>query len=121
MEKSIDVITVIGPLDMLINKEKSPPTYFGLTLVGWYLILAALFIVLFCCACGALNNLESYSHARVIELPEGMKLVNAKLEKDSSVWVFMESVDSSYIPKTKILQRESKYGIIEDRLIFREK
>jgi hypothetical protein len=57
---------------------------------------------------------------RSIELPANMRLIEATLEKDSSVWLYMESMDSTYIPKTKILQKNSKYGIVEKKFIFQE-
>ena len=67
-------------------------------------------------ACSILNT-PIY---RSIELPANMRLLEATLEKDSSVWLYMESMDSTYIPKTKILQKNSKYGIIEKKFIFQE-
>lgn len=98
-------------------------TKFGLTFYGWYLVCVVVFIILLCtlCGCTTINglNLSKYE-GRTIEVPAGMQLTKATLEKDSSVWLFMQSMDSNYIPKVKVMQKNSKYGIVEDKIIFRE-
>ncbi len=94
---------------------------FGLTFLGWYLLFVAIIIivVIALCCCTTINNLGRYE-GKTIELPEGMQLTRATLEKDSSVWLFMQSMDSSYTPRVKVLQKNSKYGIPERKIIFRE-
>lgn len=82
--------------------------------------ISIVFSILLCmCACGTLPSISEYN-GRMVYIPTGMKLIEAALETDSSVWLYMESMDSNYIPKVKVLQKVSKYGIVEQKITFKE-
>ena len=119
MERYICVSIVATYLDM---QMKDRPTFLGFTLFGWYLIvlLATIVTCILCCSCGSIKPFGVSLDTKTIELPKGMKLIDSKIERDSSIWIFMEPMDSGYTAKTRVLQKTSKYGIIERKFIFKE-
>ena len=100
---------------------KDIPIISRITFYGWYFILLTAFIIgiAVCCSCSSMIE-NSYVSTRIVNLPDNMRLVNVKIERDSSLQVFMESMDSNYQAKTKVIQNVSKYGIIKNKVIFKE-
>jgi len=82
-------------------------------------LLYSISIAALICSC---SNLGTFSgdYNKVIAIPSGMRLLDIKLTKDSSLLLYMETADSSYVPKMKTLQKTSKYGIVERRIVFME-
>lgn len=55
-----------------------------------------------------------------IFLDPGYKLVEATW-KDENLWVLIEPMDSSYIPKVKIFKEYSDFGVLQGSINFVEK
>jgi hypothetical protein len=56
----------------------------------------------------------------VIELDPGQKLVNATW-KEANLWYLTEPMESGYVPKTKVFKEDSRFGVMEGKVIFHEK
>lgn len=54
-----------------------------------------------------------------IKLEKGQRLIEATW-KESNIWYLTEPADSSYIPKTKVFQENSMFGVLEGKVIFIE-
>lgn len=62
---------------------------------------------------------KEYGGETTIKLPKGKKLIEATW-KDNNLWYLYEDMDSNYIPKTKVFQEESDYGVLNGKVIFVE-
>lgn len=62
---------------------------------------------------------KEYGGETTIKLPKGKKLIEATW-KDNNLWYLYEDMDSNDIPKTKVFQEESDYGVLNGKVIFVE-
>ena len=80
-------------------------------------------LVLLLCAClvGCENYVaRKYGGSTTINLEKGRKLLEVTWKGEASIWYLTEPMDSDYIPKTKIFQENSQFGIMEGKVIFIE-
>lgn len=78
-------------------------------------------ILLFTCV-GCTENLRTrtYGGTTTVELDPGQKLVEVTW-KEASLWYLTEPMEPGYEPKTKVFQEDSRFGIMEGKVIFHEK
>ena len=90
------------------------------TFLRWYVVLInlALFGL---CSCTENTRSRVWGGKMTIELPKGQKLVEATWKGDgNSLWYLTEPMDTDYIPKTKIFQEDSRFGVLEGSVVFVE-
>lgn len=63
---------------------------------------------------------RKYGFSTTVKLPKGQKLIEATW-KENSLWYLTEPMDSDYVPKKKIFQESSEYGVIEGKVTFIER
>jgi hypothetical protein len=56
----------------------------------------------------------------VIDIPNGYKVTSATW-KENDLFYFMEPMEEGYTPKDKIFVESSSYGVLESKIIFKEK
>ena len=54
-----------------------------------------------------------------IKLEKGQKLMEVTWKGDD-VWYLTEPMDSDYVPKTKVFQEDSRFGVLEGKITFIE-
>ena len=54
-----------------------------------------------------------------IKLEPNQRLIEATW-KEGDLWYLTEPMDSDYVPKTKVFQENSLYGVMEGKVIFVE-
>ena len=92
----------------------------GLTFYGWYFIAIILIIVVaIFVSCTNHTMSRKFGGEETITLPKGMKLVEATW-KESNLWYLLEPMDANYVPKTKIFQEDSRFGVLEGKVTFVE-
>lgn len=89
----------------------------GLTFYGWYFIAIILIIVVAIFV--NCTDSRKFGGEETITLPKGMKLVEATW-KESDLWYLLEPMDANYVPKTKIFQEDSRFGVLEGKVTFVE-
>lgn len=88
--------------------------------------MKAKILFLFCIATIVLSSCTSNTRARnwggnkTIELPKGKRLIEVTWKDNSSLWYLTEDMDSTYVPKTKYFQEESRFGVMEGCVKFVE-
>ena len=70
-------------------------------------------------SCTEQERARHFGGKTVIQVDPGYKLVEVTW-KDENLWIFMEEMDSDYVPKTKIFKEESSYGVMEGCITFKE-
>lgn len=67
------------------------------------------------------ENLRSrkYGGTSVVELEPGQKLIEVTW-KEASIWYLTEPMEPGYEPKTKVFQEDSRFGVMEGKVIFHE-
>lgn len=94
------------------------------TFLKWYAVIVVLLgslVVAFLCSCTENTRSRVWGGKMTIELPKGQKLVEATWKGDgSSLWYLTEPMDADYIPKTKVFQEDSRFGVLEGSVIFIE-
>lgn len=81
-------------------------------------ILSALVISL--CSCTGNTRARIYGGTQTIDVPAGFKVTEATWKDGSELWYLMEPMEEGYVPKTKVFQESSSYGIIEGTVKFVE-
>jgi hypothetical protein len=56
----------------------------------------------------------------VIDVPEGYKVTSATW-KETDLFYFMEEMEEGYTPTNKMFVESSSYGVLESKIIFKEK
>ena len=94
------------------------------TLLRWYVGITVILIiltVLYLCSCTENTRSRVWGGKMTIELPKGQKLVEATWKGDgNSLWYLTEPMDADYIPKIKIFQEDSRFGVLEGSVVFVE-
>ena len=94
------------------------PTFLRLTFFGWY-ILAVIIAVLLCLSCTDTTRAKTWEGTVTIELPKGMKLLEATWKEDN-LWYLIASMEDDYIPQEKVFQEKSIFGMLEGKVKFVE-
>ncbi len=81
-----------------------------------FLVIAA---TLSSISCTEQERARHYGGNTEIQVNPGYKLLEVTWKGDD-LWMFMEEMDSDYVPKTKIFKEESSFGIIEGSITFKE-
>lgn len=95
------------------------------TFIRWYVFIMTVLIILslvWLCSCTENTRARVWGGKLTIELPKGQKLVEATWKGDgNSLWYLTEPMDTEYTPKTKVFQEDSRFGVLEGKVIFIEK
>lgn len=84
------------------------------------LFAIALGILLFTCSsCTENLRARTYGGTTTVELDPGQKLLEVTW-KETSLWYLTEPMEPSYEPKTKVFQEDSRFGVMEGKVIFVE-
>lgn len=84
-----------------------------------------LFVLFALALCILLSSCTSNTRARHwggnmnVNLPQGQKLMMATW-KENNLWYLTEPAEEGYVPKEKVFQEDSRYGIVEGSIIFIE-
>lgn len=67
------------------------------------------------------DNLRTrmYGGTTTVDLDPGQKLVEVTW-KEASLWYLTEPMEPGYEPKTKVFQEDSRFGVLEGKVIFVE-
>ena len=95
---------------------------FRLTFIGWYFvsIMIAIILIVTCCSCTEHTRARSWGGEETVTLPSGMKLLEVTWKENNSLWYLLEPMDSEYTPKTKIFKEDSRFGMLEGKIVFIE-
>ena len=63
---------------------------------------------------------RTFGGTMVIDVPEGYKVTSATW-KETDLFYFMEPMEDGYVPKDKMFVESSSYGVLESKIIFKEK
>lgn len=75
-----------------------------------------------CCvftSCTEQYMAKEFGGTVTINLEPGKKLIEATWKEDH-LWYLVEDMDSNYVPKTKVFQESSSFGVMNGKVIFRE-
>ena len=67
------------------------------------------------------DNLRTrmYGGTTTVDLDPGKKLIEVTW-KEASLWYLTEPMEPGYEPKTKVFQEDSRFGVMEGKVIFVE-
>jgi hypothetical protein len=84
--------------------------------------LWALALVICSALCGCTQNqrARSFGGTATVELPAGRKLVNATFKQDN-LWILTRAAKPDEKPEAFELTEDSSFGLIEGKVIIREK
>lgn len=82
-------------------------------------VLALVAVVAFS-SCTENLRARRYGGTTTIELDPGQKLVEVTW-KEASIWYLTEPMEPGYMPKTKVFQEDSRFGVMEGKVIFNER
>ena len=82
-------------------------------------ILALVAVVAFS-SCTENLRTRKYGGTTTVDLDPGQKLVEVTW-KEASLWYLTEPMEPEYEPKTKVFQEDSRFGIMEGKVIFHER
>lgn len=82
-------------------------------------ILVILSVIFCLTSCEQIITRE-YGGTTTIKLEPGEKLLEATWKDDGNIWYLTESMDSDYVPKTKMFKESSVFGQLEGTVIFIE-
>lgn len=77
-------------------------------------------LLLACCSCTENLRARTYGGTTTVELEPGQKLIEVTW-KETSLWYLTEPMEPGYEPKTKVFQEDSRFGVMEGKVIFHEK
>lgn len=81
-------------------------------------ILALVAVVAFS-SCTENLRARTYGGTTTIDLDPGQKLLEVTW-KETSIWYLTEPMEPGYEPKTKVFQEDSRFGVMEGKVIFVE-
>lgn len=77
-------------------------------------------LLLACCSCTENLRARTYGGTSTVELEPGQKLIEVTW-KEASLWYLTEPMEPGYEPKTKVFQEDSRFGVMEGKVIFHER
>lgn len=87
--------------------------------MGTILVVFVLFLSACLLGCTENERARNYGGEQTVKLPKGEKLIEATW-KENNLWYLTEPMDSDYIPKTRIFQESSDFGVWNGKIIFIE-
>lgn len=90
---------------------------------GKQIIMAiALFLVctLSFTSCTEQIRTRAFGGTMIIDVPNGYKVTSATW-KETDLFYFMEPMEEGYVPKDKMFVESASYGMLESKIIFKEK
>lgn len=87
--------------------------------IGIYLIVIIVLLTI-SLSCTENTRVRTWGGEETIHLPKGEKLLEVTWKDNSNLWYLVEDMDSNYTPKTKTFQEDSRFGILEGKVIFIE-
>ena len=84
-----------------------------------YLLLSLLTILSFS-SCTEQIRTRTFGGTMIIDIPNGYKVTSATW-KETDLFYFMEEMEEGYTPKDKMFVESSSYGVLESKIIFKEK
>lgn len=80
-------------------------------------LTVCLLLTLFSCTPN--QRVRQYGGEMTINLPKGQKLMMATWKK-ANLFYLTEPMESDYVPKNKVFQESSNWGVLESKIIFVE-
>jgi len=71
-------------------------------------------------SCTENSRSRNWGGTATVELDPGQKLIEATW-KENNLWYLTEPMEPGYEPKTKVLQEDSRFGVMEGKVIFVER
>lgn len=84
-----------------------------------YLLLGLLTILSFT-SCTEQIRTRRFGGTMIIDVPNGYRVTSATW-KENDLFYFMEEIEEGYAPKDKMFVESSSYGVLESKIIFKEK
>ncbi len=84
------------------------------------IVIAIGILLLACCSCTENLRTRRYGGTSVIDLEPGQKLMEVTW-KEASLWYLTEPMEPGYEPKRKVFQEDSRFGVMEGKVVFVEK
>lgn len=82
--------------------------------------IAVSVLLVACCGCTKNSRTRTWGATNVVELEPGQKLVQVTWN-EASLWYLTEPMEVGYEPKTMVFQEDSRLGVMEGKVVFREK
>jgi len=81
--------------------------------------ILALVVVAALSSCTENSRSRTWGGTATVDLEPGQKLVEVTW-KEASIWYLTEPMEPGYEPKTKVFQEDSRFGVMEGKVIFIE-
>jgi hypothetical protein len=101
-------------LQQLIKKFESNMKKFLMAIV-----LCLVCTVIFT-SCTEQSMVRNFGGTMEVEVPNGYKVTSATW-KENDLFYFMEEMEEGYTPKDKMFVESASYGVLESKIIFKEK
>lgn len=82
-------------------------------------VFIGVFLALIVGGCTGNMCAKSYGGTMTVELPKGMKLVNATW-KSSNLWYLYRQAKHNENPQTYYFKEDSNFGVVEGKVVFKE-
>lgn len=81
----------------------------------------AIIMALASASCTDNTMARRYGGTATINLPKGQELIEVTWKGDAnSLWYLTKPMDKNYTPTTKTFQEDSRFGLLEGKVIFVE-
>lgn len=70
-------------------------------------------------SCTENSRSRNWGGTATVELDPGQKLIEATW-KENNLWYLTEPMEPGYEPKTKVFHEDSRFGVMEGKVIFIE-
>ena len=84
-----------------------------------FTVIAFAALLFTCSSCTEHTRARTWGGTESITLDPGQKLVEVTW-KENNIWYLTEPMEEGYVPKTKIFQEDSRFGVMEGKVIFTE-
>lgn len=71
-------------------------------------------------SCTAQERAKNWGGEAVVDLPKGQKLISVTW-KETQLWYLTRPAREGEKPETFLFQEDSNYGVLEGRVVFKEK
>lgn len=88
--------------------------------VRWCILALAICSALLTSACTDNQRARSFGGTATVDLPEGRKLVTASFKQDN-LWLLTRAAKAGEAPETFELIEDSSFGMMNGKVIIREK
>lgn len=87
---------------------------------SYFSILFAVIAIISFTSCTEQIRTRTFGGTMVIDVPQGYKVTSATW-KETDLFYFMEPMEEGYTPTDKMFIESSSYGMLESKIIFKEK